>query len=183
MKNMKTKEEIINELYNTQFVENYTKRLLKQQEFLEDAIAEVWLMIAEIPEERFQQLYEERGIDKVRQFVGGIINRQINSKNSKFYYTYIKKNTKNIMIKRTADKKQHYSEDSGWLDDISDEVDEYEDIVNGWKKLDDIEKNLLKAYIDCNYHISTLARMMNVSVPFLKPKIEQIKKKVKNNIL
>lgn len=180
---MKTKEEILKELYNTQFVENYTKRLLKQQEFLEDAVGEIWLIVAELPEDKLQNLYNEGGINKVRQLISGIVSRQINSKNSKFYYKYIKKNTKNIMIKRTADKKQHYSEDTGWLDDISDEVDEYEDIVNGYKKLDDIEKNLLKAYIDCNYHISTLARMMNVSVPFLKPKIEQIKKKVKDNIL
>lgn len=88
---MKTKEEIIKELYNTGFVFKYTAKLLKQKELLDDAVAEIWLIIAELSEQRLQQLYNEGKINKVRQLVSGIISRQMNSKNSRFYYTYIKK--------------------------------------------------------------------------------------------
>lgn len=122
---MKTKNEIIKELYKTDFIFKYTRQLLKQQELLDDAVAEIWLIVAELSEERLQQLYNEGGINKVRQLVSGIISRQMNSKNSRFYYTYIKKNTDNLIRKRTNDKKQQYDESAGWLDDSINNNDDY----------------------------------------------------------
>lgn len=111
-----TKYEIIQELIDTHFIENYTAKMLvnKEEIPLDDAIQECWLAILTIDEERLINWYEEGGINKVRQVAAGIINRQCRSTSSKLYYTYCKKSTDNLIIKRTNDQKQIYSEEGGW---------------------------------------------------------------------
>ena len=112
---MKSREEILNELYLTGYVDKYTRQKLVNREVpAEDAIQEVWLIVCQIPEERLQELYEARGIDSVRQFVGGIICRTVCSKSSGFHYTYVKKDTNNIMIRRTNDRRTKFDEEKGW---------------------------------------------------------------------
>lgn len=113
-----TKQQIIKELYDTNFVESYTAKLLVNRDDipLEDAISHIWLIICELDEERMSQWYEQGGINKIRQVVAGIINRQCRSTSSSLYYTYVKKNVVNLAEKRTNDKRQHWDAEEGWIE-------------------------------------------------------------------
>ena len=89
---MVTRDEILVELYNTQFVENYAKKFVKGNdiEFLEDEIQELYLIAAEIPEERIISMYRADGINGVRRFMAGVIHRQMNSTTSLIHSKYRK---------------------------------------------------------------------------------------------
>lgn len=65
---------------------------------INDVTQEIWVIICSQPEERLQDLYEQGGINKVRQFVAGIICRQCRSVNSVVYYKYDKGRDKLISI-------------------------------------------------------------------------------------
>lgn len=93
---MKTKNEILDELYETQFVDKYCREICVNFEDIEDAIGTVWLAVCELDEKRLQKWYDEGGINKVRAIVSGIINRQLRSTKSKFYYQYVLKDCRNI---------------------------------------------------------------------------------------
>ena len=85
------REQIINELYNTKFVENYCFQLATSddKEDIEDIIQEIWLIISEISEDRLINLYKKgKGINGVRRFVAGIISRQIRSTTSLIHKKY-----------------------------------------------------------------------------------------------
>lgn len=85
-----TKNEIINELYNTDFVQKYTHQLItsSEEQFLDDITNDIWLIICEQPEERLQQMYKEGGINQVRRFASGIIHRSIVSTSSPIHKRY-----------------------------------------------------------------------------------------------
>ena len=88
---MKTK--ILQELYDTNFVQLYVKKLLNSAdiEHYEDYIQEIFLILCEYDENKLIELYTVGGINKVRQLASGIICRQIKSKTSPLYYKYKKK--------------------------------------------------------------------------------------------
>lgn len=73
-----TKNEIIEELYNTGFVKNYLKKRLKGEDFIEDCENDIYVMLLEYP--RLISLYNEGGINKIRQLSSGMIIRHISSK-------------------------------------------------------------------------------------------------------
>lgn len=114
---MITKNDILIELYNTNFVEKYTRQVFKntQDIDIQDVCQHCWLQICEIDEQKLIEIYEKKGINGIRQFVSGIINRQCNSVRSSLYYLYIKKNVKNIMIHR-LNNNEKWSEETLWLD-------------------------------------------------------------------
>lgn len=85
-----TREKILLELNNTGFVERYVCQSLVNRSYLEDKINDIWVIICEIPEDRLLNLYKEGGINKIRQFVSGIIFRQCHSKTSPMYKVYDK---------------------------------------------------------------------------------------------
>ena len=89
---MVTRDEILVELYNTQFVENYAKKFVKGNDIenLEDEIQELYLIAAEIPEERLISMYRADGINGVRRFMAGVIHRQMNSTTSLIHSKYRK---------------------------------------------------------------------------------------------
>lgn len=89
---MVTRNEILVELYNTQFVENYAKKFVKGNDIenLEDEIQELYLIAAEIPEERLINMYRTDGINGVRRFMAGVIHRQMNSTTSLIHSKYRK---------------------------------------------------------------------------------------------
>lgn len=89
---MVTRDEILVELYNTQFVENYAKKFVKGNDIenLEDEIQELYLIAAEIPEERLINMYRADGINGVRRFMAGVIHRQMNSTTSLIHSKYRK---------------------------------------------------------------------------------------------
>lgn len=113
-------DNIITELYATDFVQKYTAQKLTNRDVidLEDAISHCFIEIIEWlrkNEEKALQIYKKKGINGIRQIASGIITRQCCSQSSSLYYTYVKKNTNNLIIKRSNDKKQKFDEENGWI--------------------------------------------------------------------
>lgn len=116
-----TIDDIIMELYETNFVFKYTAEMLTNRDVIEldDAVMEVWVNVIEWlqkNQDKALKMYEKKGINGIRQVVAGIIVRQCRSQSSSLYYKYVKKSTKNLIIKRTNDNKQQYDEENGWYD-------------------------------------------------------------------
>lgn len=85
-----TKNAIVKELYETNFVDRYVRKLYTWNwENIDDIIQDIYVMVCELPDERLMDLYENGGINKVRQFITGIIHNQLKSCNSRLYYKYI----------------------------------------------------------------------------------------------
>ena len=92
---MKTKNEILYELYETGFVGAYLRKINNNrydQWELEDIEQDLWLMICELSAEKIQSLYRQGGINKVRQYCSGVIACQILSTHSYTFYRYRKHN-------------------------------------------------------------------------------------------
>lgn len=109
---MKTK--IINELYETNFVHNYVRKLIHRRSNIneEDAVQHCWLQILEIPSDKLIRQYEKNGIKGVIQFVSGVIYRQCISTNSTLYYSQVRYSTDNVIKKRGQTKR--WTEEEGW---------------------------------------------------------------------
>lgn len=193
------KEVILNELIETKFVENYCRLKLTNKEIdVEEAIQHIYLIICEIEEEKLIQWYNEGGINKIRQVVSGIISRQLNSTNSEFYYTYVLKNTDNIIRKRINNKYEKYDEENGWTTtykkgkaikddyetlDIEFKVNRTDnELVKALNQLSDEDRSIMIKYIECNNHYSELAREFNLSVDLVKEKIVIIRNKIKEKL-
>lgn len=90
--NEKSKSEIITELYRTRFVENYAFKIAGEIDriYFEDIVGDLYLIICELPDEFIVNLYNKCGINCFRQYVSGIIIKQIRSFNSKVYRQYKK---------------------------------------------------------------------------------------------
>lgn len=73
-----TPKEIIEELYATGFVKNYLRKRLLGEDFIEDCENDIYIMLMEYP--RLVSLYEEGGINKIRQLSSGMIVRHISVK-------------------------------------------------------------------------------------------------------
>ena len=88
----KSKSEILTELYNTHFVENYAFKMAGKLDkiFFEDIVGELYLFICELPEDFIMGIYNKCGINCFRQYVSGIIVKQLRSKNSIIYRKYKK---------------------------------------------------------------------------------------------
>lgn len=116
-----TIDDIIMELYETNFVFKYTAEMLTNRDVIEldDAVMEVWVNVIEWlrkNEDKALHIYKKKGINGIRQIASGIIVRQCRSQSSSLYYKYIKKSTKNLVIKRQADKRIQWDEENGWSD-------------------------------------------------------------------
>lgn len=195
---MNNKQTILNELVSTKFVDSYCKKKLVNREVdLSEAIQYCWLIICELDEEKLIQWYNEGGINKIRQVASGIIHRQLVSKNSPFYNQYIKKNTRNIIKRRTNDSKQKWNEIEGWNEDNNDNdtttEDSYNDLkeefdikfnennelIYTFKQLNDLEQSILLTYLENKTYTAT-AKALNISTPVLRRVIEKIRIKYKN---
>lgn len=86
------RDDVINWIYATHIVEWYTTYLMKkpvEDDNVADRIQELYLMICEIPEEKWKGLYAQ-GQYAVSAYVTGIIHQQIISENSAIYKKYTK---------------------------------------------------------------------------------------------
>ena len=92
---MLSKCQIIQKLYDTQFVENYLKTFIRANdvEFVADEVQEIYVIVLQTDEARLQQMYAKDGINGVRRFVSGVIYRQMNSTTSKIHALYRKRQT------------------------------------------------------------------------------------------
>ena len=88
------KDDIIQWIYDIHIVEWYTTYLLKksmEDEDVQDKIQEIYLMICEVPQKRWNELYSQ-GRFAISGYVTGIIHQQLISKTSKIYKKYGKYN-------------------------------------------------------------------------------------------
>ena len=78
---MLSKCQIVQKLYDTQFVENYLKTFVRANdiEFIADEIQEIYLIVLQTDEMRLQQMFEKDGINGVR---AGKIFRRICAENA-----------------------------------------------------------------------------------------------------
>lgn len=109
-----TRDDILQELFETEFVEKYTRQLCMRPDLLEDYVQEVWLLIAELPEDKLQEMYQIDGINTIRRYVSGVINRTVRSKTSAAYYKLIKRGIETMQRKMTADNEIKFDEVNGW---------------------------------------------------------------------
>lgn len=81
------RDTIINWLYNSNLVPWYVTYILEKSiddDYVQDCIGELYLMICEIPQEKWDYLYEQ-GKMCVSAYVTGIIRQQVISTNSRIY--------------------------------------------------------------------------------------------------
>lgn len=195
-------ELIIKELCDTQFVENYTKKCLKIISNIvetEEAIQYIWvetLNYIHRNEEKVLKYYSKGGINQVRKLISGLIVRQICSKTSPFYFQYIKKSSDNVI--RTLSENNKYDEVNGWaenykktektVDDFKTLSIEYNEnysnshYINALNDLSDEDRSILITYIANNNKISTTAKQLKVSSPYLKNKLNEIKNNYLNKL-
>lgn len=91
------RDSIIKWIYDIHIVEWYSTYLLKKEidEELADKIQEIYLIICEIPDSRWQELYVQ-GQYAISAYVTGIIHQQLISDTSYIYREYEKRKTKEI---------------------------------------------------------------------------------------
>lgn len=88
------KDDIIQWIFDIHIVEWYTTYLLKksmENEDVQDKIQEIYLMICEVPQKKWNELYSQ-GRFAISGYVTGIIHQQLISTTSKIYKKYEKYN-------------------------------------------------------------------------------------------
>lgn len=87
------RDSIIKWIYDTHIVEWYSTYLLKKHidDDLADKIQEIYLMICEIEQDKWDELFEQ-GQYAISAYVTGIIHQQLWSSTSAIYYKYGKYN-------------------------------------------------------------------------------------------
>ena len=93
---IKTRNAIIEELYNTNFIPAYMRRLMNNSDdaYIDDLEQELWLIILNLDYDRLIDLYTvggkhpEGNINKVRQYMAGVLYRQIKSTTSSYFMKY-----------------------------------------------------------------------------------------------
>lgn len=85
-----TRNDIITELYKTQFVEKYAAMFMGEADRINkpDIIQDLYLMVCELNPEKLCAIYESGQINSVRRFVAGLIVRQMRSNHSAIYKKY-----------------------------------------------------------------------------------------------
>lgn len=189
---------IFQELTDTQFIDNYTKKMLvnKNDVEIDEVIQYCYLTCFEYLKKHEQKVIEEYnkyGINRIRAICSGIIHRNLRSKTSPFYYTYILKNSNSIIKKRTADKYESFNEIEGWRDNTKKEetfVDDFQTLkheyqinitnseyINVFNSLNQREQSILLSFIKNNNTYSKTAKELSISVPVLKRELNRIRNK------
>ena len=90
----KTRDEILVELYQTKFVENFARKFCGKADmvYFDDIVAELYLILCEMPASKLVAVYyscdDRSNIDCLRRFVAGVIVHQLRSKESRIYLRY-----------------------------------------------------------------------------------------------
>lgn len=157
------------------------------QEFVDDIVQEVALILLEYDNEKLNCIVEENHLNA---FISGILVKQLYSKNSSFYRTYrrFRDNSNPVSesdtpaepkakIKRhePVEKVPYYPEDYDPSDDDSDELSSLKDSL---MELSPGERNVFLTYCE-KPNVSSLARDLKVSPQLLKNYLTPIKNKLK----
>lgn len=81
------RDTVIQWLWDSELVQWYTTWLLQrdiEDEYVQDVIGELWVMICEIPQEKWDFLYAQ-GKMSISAYITGLIHQQVISTNSKIY--------------------------------------------------------------------------------------------------
>lgn len=84
---MATTQDILTELYNTHFVENYARKFcgVADMQYYDDIVQELYLLLCE-KSDTIQAAYSKGGINAVRRYASGLITRQLRSTRSNSIY-------------------------------------------------------------------------------------------------
>ena len=87
---MKTRVEILDELYRSGWVEMDARKFLGAADriYADDIIAELWLIICELPARLVEEIYGGCGEECLRRYISGLIKNQLRSTNSRIYKKY-----------------------------------------------------------------------------------------------
>lgn len=87
---MMTRADIITDLYKSHFVEVDANKFIghTERQYRDDIIAELYLMVCEIPERRLLELSQRCGCECVKNYVAGLVIKQLRSKNSRVFRKY-----------------------------------------------------------------------------------------------
>lgn len=86
------KNDTLNYIYDLGLVQGYLGKLIynTDKEDYDDYFQEIFLQLCEVPEEKWQKLWEQGtkndGAKAIRGYVSGLIHRNVRSKNSRLYY-------------------------------------------------------------------------------------------------
>lgn len=83
------KMDILKWLIKTDFVTNYIQKLTFNSDYgdLEDITQDIWMIICEIEQDKWNDLYEQGTLNIIR-YISGLIYRQVNSTTSTIYKRY-----------------------------------------------------------------------------------------------
>lgn len=88
--NSSDRDEVLTWLYNSNLVPWYTTYLLHrpyEDDLVQDMVGELYMILSEIPQEKWDYLYEQ-GKFAVSGYVTGVIKFQVWSTTSKIYFKY-----------------------------------------------------------------------------------------------
>ena len=87
---VKTKSQILEEMYRDHSVERYVLKLANEldKQLYEDIVGELYLMLCELNGEVVEEIYNGCGKTCFQRYVFCIVKRQVHSKNSKIYWQY-----------------------------------------------------------------------------------------------
>ncbi len=95
-----SRNSILTWIYQTHIVEWYSTYILQkpyENDLVQDLIGELYLIICEINDEKWNDLYQQ-GKFAISGYVTGIIKQQLYSDSSKIYYKYFKNTNKEITM-------------------------------------------------------------------------------------
>jgi hypothetical protein len=95
-----SRDSILTWIYKTNLVPWYATYILQkpyEDDLVQDLIGELYLIICEIKEEKWNELYQQ-GKFAISGYVTGIIKQQIYSDSSRIYYKYYKYANKEITM-------------------------------------------------------------------------------------
>lgn len=87
---MKTKKEILDEFYRTGWVQMDVRKFLGAADrvYADDIVAELWLIICELPARLVEEIYSGCGEACLRRYISGVVKNQLRSNNSKIFKKY-----------------------------------------------------------------------------------------------
>ena len=94
------RETILDWIYRTNIVPWYATYILQkdyEDDLVQDLIGELYLIICEISEDKWKELYQQ-GKFAISGYVTGIIKQQIYSDSSRIYYKYYKHANREIIM-------------------------------------------------------------------------------------
>lgn len=95
--NTSNRDDVLNWIYDIHIVEWYSTYLLKKgiDDDLADKIQEIYLMLCEVPQEKWDKLFQQ-GKFAISSYVTGVVHQQLWSTTSKIYTKYGRYNATQI---------------------------------------------------------------------------------------